>query len=146
MSTDIYQDRRTGKRVVLVGSAADKEDFVMVKGTDNIPYYASRSHLLPCDAAGTPDFKAEYIREEEPEEQIPQPTISVIETRLNVNTATAEEIAKRVPGVGYRIAKKIKDLQLAQPGEVFRTLEQLKASSNRVNWDEVFESNTLFVA
>jgi len=62
-----------------------------------------------------------------------------------VNTASAEDIARRVPGLGYRTAKKIKSLQLSLPGEVFRNLDQLKASSTRVNWDEVFKSNQLFL-
>ena len=117
----------------------------MVKGPDGVPYYASLSQLMPCDSKGTPDFDARYEKEEEPDEVIPAPIIDIVETRLNVNTATAEEIARRVPGLGYRTAKKLKGLQLSLPGEVFRNLEQLKASSTRVNWDEIFKSNQLFL-
>jgi len=117
----------------------------MVRGSDGIVYYASLSQLMPCDSKGTPDFDSHYERPEEPEEAIPAPIIDIVETRLNVNTATAEEIARRVPGLGYRTAKKLKGLQLSLPGEVFRNLEQLKASSTRVNWDEIFKSNQLFL-
>jgi hypothetical protein len=141
----IFQDRKTGKRVLQVGGGGGKEDFVMVKGPDGVPYYASLSQLMPCDATGNPDFDARYERQEEPDEAIPAPIIDIVETRLNVNTATAEEIARRVPGLGYRTAKKLKGLQLALPGEVFRNLDQLKASSTRVNWDEIFKSNQLFL-
>lgn len=143
----VYQDKRTGKRVRRVGAEGGKEEFVLVKGQDNVPYYALLSNLLPCDEQGTPDFNATAAGPagEEPDEAIPDPIIDIVETRLNVNTATAEEIAKRVPGVGYRVAKTIKSNQLSQPGEVYRTLDQLRAASTRVNWDTVFSSNTLFV-
>lgn len=147
MST-IYQDKRTGKRVKRVGAEGGKEEFVLVKGQDNVPYYALLSNLLPCDEQGTPDYSTTAAGRvgEEPDEPIPDPIIDIAETRLNVNTATAEEIAKRVPGVGYRVAKTIKANQLSQPGEVYRTLDQLRSASTRVNWDTVFSSNTLYVS
>jgi DNA uptake protein ComE-like DNA-binding protein len=71
--------------------------------------------------------------------------IDVVETRLDVNMATAEQIFQRVPAITYRTAKRIKALQLAQPGEKWRTLEQLKASAPRLNWDEIFRLNALFI-
>lgn len=145
MTQAIFQDRRTGKRVKQLGGGGGKEDFVLVKGSDGVPYYASLTQLMPCDDKGTPDFKAVYEKPEDPEEKIPEPVIDIVETRLNVNTATAEELAKRVPGLGYRTAKKLKSLQLSMPGEVFRNLDQLKAASTRVNWDAIIEENVLFV-
>jgi len=145
VSQAIFQDRKTGKRVLQVGGGGGKEDFVMVKGPDGVPYYASLAQLMPCDDKGTPDFDACYEKPEDPEEAIPAPVIDIIETRLNINTATAEEIARRVPGLGYRTAKKLKSLQLTLPGEVFRNLDQLKASSTRVNWDEIFRQNQIFL-
>ena len=117
----------------------------MVRGSDGIVYYASLSQLMPCDETGKPDFDAAYERPDEPEEAIPAPVIDIIETRLNINAATAEEIARRIPGLGYRTAKKLKDLQLSLPGEVFRNLDQLKPASTRANWDEIFKSNQLFL-
>lgn len=141
----IYQDKKTGQRVIQVGGGAGKEDFCLVKGPNGVPYYASLSQLMPCDESGTPDFDARYEKPEEPDEAVPPPVIDIIETRLNVNTATAEEIARRVPGLGYRTAKKIKSLQLSLPGEVYRHLDQLKAASTRVNWDEVFRQNLIFL-
>lgn len=142
----VYQDRKTGKRVVQVGGGGGgKDEFALVKGPDGVPYYASLSQLMPCDERGTPDFDARYERPDDPEEAIPAPVIDIVETRLNVNTATAEDLARKVPGLGYRTAKKIKSLQLTLPGEVFRNLDQLRASSTRVNWDEVFRQNLIFL-
>lgn len=142
----VYQDRLTGKRVLQVGARTDDE-FVLVKAGDGAVYYASMVNLLPCDAQGTPDFDGAMSREVESlvDEAIPPPIIELPETRLNVNTATPEELARRVKGIGYRIAKRIKEVQMSQPGERFRTLEQLRSASTRVNWDEVFRSNVLFI-
>ncbi len=144
-ATQIFQDKKTGKRVRLVGSMGGKEEFVLVRGQDGTPYHALLSQLLPCDSVGTPDYSAAYVREEEAEELIPAPIIDLVETRLNINAATAEEIAKRIPGLGYRTAKRIKDLQLSLPGEVFRTLDQVKAASSRPNWDAIMEQNVMFI-
>ena len=142
----LYQDKRTGKRVRRVGGGNNKEEWTLVKGNDNVAYYASLEQLLPCDEkTGTPDFDHTYVKADDPEELIPEPVVDLIETRLNINTATAEEIAKRCAGIGYRVAKKIKELQLSQPGEVYRHLDQIKAASTRVNWDEVVRSNQLFI-
>jgi hypothetical protein len=145
VSQALFQDRKTGKRVIQVGGGGGREDFTLVKGPDGVPYYASLAQLMPCDDKGTPDFDARYEKPEDPEEAIPAPVIDIIETRLNINTATAEEIARRVPGLGYRTAKKLKSLQLSLPGEVFRGLDQLKPSSTRVNWDEIFRQNQIFL-
>lgn len=142
----VYQDRKTGKRVVQVGGATGgKEEFCLVRGADGKVFYASMNQLMPCDDEGKPDFDARFERPEEPEEKVPDPVIPLAETRLNINTATAEEIARRVPGIGYRTAKKIKGIQLTLPGEVFRTLDQIKVASTRVNWDEVIRQNLIFL-
>lgn len=142
----VYQDRKTGKRVVQVGGAlGDKEESCLVKDSTGAVFYASKSQLMPCDDEGKPDFSATFERPDEPEERIPDPVIPVVETRLNINTATAEDIARRVPGIGYRTAKRIKAQQLTMPGEVFRTLDQVRAISNRVNWDEVLQANQLYL-
>lgn len=142
----LYQDRKTGKRVRRVGGGSVKEEFCLVKGNDGQPYWASLEQLLPCDeTTGAVDFDHTYVKADDPEEVIPEPVVPLVETRLNINVATAEEIAKRVPGIGYRVAKKIKELQLSQPGELYRNLEQIKGASTRVNWDEVLRANQLFI-
>ena len=64
--------------------------------------------------------------------------------RINLNTASARQIADSLPGVGLKTARDIKDLQLSQPGERFQRLEQLK-SIKRVDWDEIFKENLIRV-
>lgn len=140
----VFQDRRTGKRVRRIGASV-ADGSVLVKGQDNVPYYASLSELMPCDAQGVPDRSVNLVPEEQREDPLPDPIIDIPENRLNVNLATAEEIARRVPGVGYRVAKAIKQQQLTMPGEVYRNLDQLRNVSKRINWDQVLESNTLFI-
>jgi hypothetical protein len=141
----IFQDKKTGQRVRKVGSQPGKEGFMMVKGNDGSPYYATMAQLVPCDDAGTPDYDAVLDEPEEKDEPIPSALIDIPETRLNVNTASAEDLARRVPGLRYPTAMAIKKLQLTMPGEKFRTLEQVTVVSNRVNWDKLLRQNLLFV-
>lgn len=141
----MYLDSRTGKLVRQVGGGGNSEEFVMVMGNDKVPYHVQLAKLVPCDASGTPNYDMVQAKAEEPDEVPPAPVVDLIDTRLNINTATAEEIHKRVPGIGYRTAKKMKDIQMSLPGEVFNNLEQVKAASNRLNWDSIFRQNLLFI-
>lgn len=141
----MYLDSRTGKLVRQVGGGGNSEEFVMVMGNDKVPYHVQLAKLVPCDASGTPNYDMVQAKAEEPDELPPAPVVDLIDTRLNINTATAEEIHKRVPGIGYRTAKKMKDIQMSLPGEVFNNLEQVKAASNRLNWDSIFRQNLLFI-
>lgn len=144
--TQVYQDRRTGKRVVRIGAQPGEEGFVMVKGNEGPPYHISIKNLVPVDEQGVPDFDAPGVSvPDELEERPPAPLVAIADNRLNVNTATAEQLIDRVKGLPYRTAKRIKQLQLQQPGEVFQTLDQLREASTRVNWDEVFRQNDIFV-
>jgi DNA uptake protein ComE-like DNA-binding protein len=77
------------------------------------------------------------------EDQIPESVIPV-DTRLNVNVATAESLAKHVKGIGYATAKKIVELRLSLPGERFKNLDQLK-KIGRVDWDEVIAADLIYV-
>jgi len=67
-----------------------------------------------------------------------------IDTRVNINNASARQIADAVPGVGIKTARDIKDLQTSQSGEKFQKLEQLR-SIKRVDWDEIFKENLVRV-
>ena len=76
------------------------------------------------------------------------PPVSVVpaeDTRLNMNTATAEMIAKRLPGVGYKTAKSIVELKLSLSGERFSNLKQLE-NIPRVNWDQLIKDDLIFIA
>ena len=61
-----------------------------------------------------------------PEEKAPNRVVPLEDRRLNLNTATAEVIQKRLPGVGYATAKKIVELRMSLSGERFNNLKQLE--------------------
>jgi DNA uptake protein ComE-like DNA-binding protein len=141
----LYQDKRTGQLVKQVGGGGNAEEFVMVMGADKVPYHAFLSRLIPCDEHGKPDYDGLPADAEQPDELPPAPVIPVVETRLNINTASAEDLHRCVPGLGYRTAKAVKDLQTTLPGEVFRSLDQVRAASKRINWDVIFRKNLLYI-
>ena len=60
-----------------------------------------------------------------PEEKAPDAVVPIEDIRLNLNAATAEQISKRLPGVGYATAKKIVELRMSLSGERFNNLKQL---------------------
>ena len=67
-----------------------------------------------------------------------------IDMRVNINNASARQIADSLPGVGLKTARDIKDLQTACSGEKFQKLEQLRAVK-RVDWDQIFKENLVRV-
>ena len=67
------------------------------------------------------------------------------DVRLNLNTATAEVIQKRLPGVGYATAKKIVELRMSLSGERFNNLKQLE-NIPRVNWEQLIEEDLIFIS
>lgn len=143
----LFQHKKNGSRVRQVGGHSDSEGFLLVQGETGPPFYASRKSLMPCDEQGNPDMDAtaELLDVEDTPEGVPPPKMGVVETRLNLNTASAEEIARRIPGIGYATAKRIKQNQLAQPGEVFRSLDQIRPLAPRANWGELIKANSFFL-
>jgi len=81
----------------------------------------------------------------EPEETMPQTVVPIEDTRLNLNTAPAEQIAKRLPGVGYTTAKRIVELRMSLSGERFANLKQLE-NIPRVNWEKLIEEDLIFIS
>ena len=81
----------------------------------------------------------------EREEKLPESVVPVEDTRLNLNTAQAEQIAKRLPGVGYATAKKIVELRMSLSGERFANLKQLE-NIPRVNWEQLIEEDLIFIS
>ena len=59
-------------------------------------------------------------------EEAPKTVVPIEDTRLNLNFAPAEQIAKRLPGVGFATAKKIVELRMSLSGERFANLKQLE--------------------
>ena len=67
-----------------------------------------------------------------------------MDTRVNINTASARQLADALPGVGLKTAREIKDLQSSMLGEKFIKLDQLK-SIKRIDWDELIKDNLIRV-
>ena len=112
--------------------------------------YIEREDLIPHIAAtNEKDRTKERLTKKLEEEGVTPPTPTnkesfPIDTRININTATARQIADHLPGVGLKTARDIKDLQTTMAGEKFARLDQLK-QIKRVDWDEIFKENLIRV-
>lgn len=112
--------------------------------------YIERDDLIPhIGATNEKDRTEERLTEQLKEEGVnpPIPTKKEtfpLDTRINLNTASARQIADHLPGVGLKTARDIKDLQTSMPGEKFVRLDQLKAIK-RVDWDEIIKENLIRV-
>ena len=143
METKLFQDEHTGKLVEFV-SKFDK-DYAMCKDASGDVVYLSLEQLVPYDKhrGRLPKITVpELVKEEDkaPELVVPQEDI-----RLNLNMATAEQIQKRLPGVGYSTAKKIVELRMSLSGERFSNLKQLE-NVPRVNWDQLIADDLIFIS
>ena len=79
------------------------------------------------------------------EEKAPERVVPLNDSRLNLNTAPPELIAKRLPGVGYATAKRIVELRMSLSGERFSNLKQLE-NIPRVNWEQLIAEDLIFIA
>ena len=120
----LFQDTKTGKLVEFI-SQHDNE-FAMVKDASGSVTFMMLDQLVPYDSQKGRMAKIARIEKEEPEEQLPQTVVPIEDTRLNLNAAPAEQIAKRLPGVGFATAKKIVELRMSLSGERFANLKQLE--------------------
>ncbi|HCA36569.1 MAG TPA: hypothetical protein DEP13_08015 [Gammaproteobacteria bacterium] len=139
----LYQNTKTGQLVEFI-SHHDK-DWAMVKNSSGAIQYVSLEDLVSYEAGkGRTGNKVEPQSAERvvDEDKLPE-TVIPADTRLNVNMASAEAIAKSVKGIGYATAKKIVELRLSLPGERFKNLDQLK-KIGRVDWDEVIAADVIY--
>ena len=103
---NLFQDRKTGKLVEFM-NVHDK-DFAMVKDAAGNISYVDLEQLVPYDRDKGRLSKIELKAPEPPaEEEVPASVVPLEDTRLNLNVAPAEIIAKRLPGLGFATAKKI---------------------------------------
>lgn len=77
------------------------------------------------------------------ENAIPESVIPV-DTRLNINAASAEAIAKAIKGIGYATAKRIVELRMSLSGERFVNMDQLRRIG-RVDWDQIIADDVLYI-
>ena len=139
----LFQDQRTGKLVEFV-SKHDKE-FAMVKDAAGMVTFMTLEQLVPYEQGKGRLAKIKAPELEVPEEATPETVVPIEDTRLNLNTAPAEQIAKRLPGVGFATAKKIVELRMSLSGERFANLKQLE-NIPRVNWDQLIEEDLIFIS
>lgn len=141
--TRLYQNTKTGELVEFI-NLHDKE-FAMVRKSSGGIVYVNFNNLVPYDAQKGRMAKVVTPTPEAPEEKVPESVVPIDDTRLNLNFATAEQIAKRLPGVGYATAKKIIELRMSLSGERFNNLKQLE-NIPRVNWEQLIEDDLIFIS
>ena len=88
----LFQDTRTGKLVEFV-SKHDKE-FAMVKDAAGNVTFMTLEQLVPYDRDKGRLAKIKTPELTVPEEEAPVAVVPIEDTRLNLNTAPAEQIAK----------------------------------------------------
>jgi len=142
--TNLMQDQKTGKLVEFIGTH-DKEYAMVRDGAGNVSY-VTLDQLVPYSPEkGRLSKIAAPQLEVEKEEELPTTIVPSEDTRLNLNVASAEMIAKRLPGVGYTTAKRIVELKMSLSGERFSNLKQLE-NIPRVNWDQLISDDMIFIA
>ena len=142
--SNLMQDQKTGKLVEFIGTH-DKEYAMVRDGAGNVSY-VTLDQLLPySQEKGRLSKIAAPQLEVEKEEPVPLSVVPAEDARLNLNNATAEMIAKRLPGVGYTTAKRIVELKMSLSGERFTNLKQLE-NIPRVNWDQFISDDIIFIA
>ena len=142
--SNLYQETTTGKLVEMI-SKHDKE-YGMVRDSAGNISYIGLDKLLPYDPAkGRLSKVTPFVKEIEAEEKLPESVVPIEDIRLNLNTAPAEQIAKRLPGVGFATAKKVVELRMSLSGERFSNLKQLE-NIPRVNWEQLIDDDLIFIS
>ena len=119
----------------------DSQDEVLyIDESDLVPHLDATTEQIKTEERLTAQLAAEGVKPAVPTKKETFP----LDTRMNINTASARQIADALPGVGLKTARDIKDLQMSMPGERFQRLEQLKGIK-RVDWDEIFKENLVRV-
>ncbi len=144
----LYQYKPTGGLVEVISQHGD--GIMMCVDAQDEVIYADEADLMPQVDATTEKIRTEErLTAELAAEGVKPPKLTTretfpIDTRVNINTASARQIADALPGVGLKTARDIKDLQTSCSGERFQKLEQLR-SIKRVDWDTIFEENLVRV-
>ena len=144
----LYQYKPTGGLVEVISQHGDgimmcvdaQDEVLYVDETDLIPHLDATNEKIRTEERLTAQLEAEGVKPAKVTTRESFP----IDVRVNINTASARQIADALPGVGLKTARDIKDLQTSCSGEKFQKLEQLKAIK-RVDWDEIFKENLVRV-
>jgi DNA uptake protein ComE-like DNA-binding protein len=144
----LYQYKPTGALLEVVSQhgegilmCVDAQDEVFfVEESELIPHLGATSEKIQNEERLTEQLKQEGVNPAKPTNKETFP----LDARININTASARQIADALPGVGLKTARDIKDLQTSMSGEKFVRLEQLKAIK-RVDWDAIVADNLVRV-
>jgi DNA uptake protein ComE-like DNA-binding protein len=144
----LYQYRLTGGLVEMISKHGDgivmcvdsQDEVLYVDEADLTPHLEATNEKIRTEERLTAQLESEGVKPPKPTQRETFP----LDVRININTASARQIADALPGVGLKTARDIKDLQLSLPGEKFTRLEQLK-SIKRIDWDELFKDNLVRV-
>lgn len=145
MSPDLYQNQKDGQLVQLISYHGP--DYALVKTQTGADKYVSLADLRKYEVGKgrTNEQPSALLKPDSIDpDALPAPAIPA-DARLNLNMATAEAIAERIKGVGYSTAKRVVELRMSLPGEKFANLDQLR-QVKRVDWDEVFAADLVYVA
>ena len=127
-----------GDGIFMVVNANDEVDYV--HEDDLIPHLEATNEKIKTEERLTAELKATGDKTAKPTNRETFP----LDRRLNINTASARQIADTLPGVGLKTARDIKDLQTTMTGERYTKLEQLKGIK-RIDWDAIFNENLVRV-
>jgi DNA uptake protein ComE-like DNA-binding protein len=144
----LYQYKLTGGLVEVVSKHGDgilmcidsQDEVIYVEESNLTPHLEATNEKIRTEERLTAQLEAEGVKPAKPTTRETFP----VDTRININTASARQIADALPGVGLKTARDIKDLQTSMPGERFQRLDQLKGIK-RVDWDEIFKENLVRV-
>ena len=127
-----------GDGIFMVVNANDEVDYV--HENDLIPHLDATNEKIKTEERLTAELQSSGDKSAKPTNRETFP----LDRRLNINTASARQIADTLPGVGLKTARDIKDLQTTMTGERYTKLEQLKGIK-RIDWDAIFSENLVRV-
>ena len=127
-----------GDGIVMCTDAQDEVNYV--DESDLIPQLQETTEKIKTEERLTAQLASEGVKPATPTKK----EIFPVDTRVNINTASARQLADALPGVGLKTAREIKDLQSSMLGEKFIKLDQLKAIK-RIDWDELIKDNLIRV-
>lgn len=140
----LFQNLKNGQIVEYI-SHHDTE-WAMVKNAGGSINYVRLEDLVSYEpgVGRTGETPAPQRTTAQVDENVIPEAIIPVDTRVNLNTASPEEIAKRVKGIGYATAKRVVELRSSLPGERFKELSQLR-KIGRVDWDEVIAEDVIYI-
>ena len=134
----VYKISQNGEGNIMVVNANDEVEYV--HEDDLVPHLEATNEKIKTEERLTAELKATGDKNAKPTNRETFP----LDRRLNINTASARQIADTLPGVGLKTARDIKDLQTTMTGERYTKLEQLKGIK-RIDWDAIFKDNLVRV-